>query len=174
MARTKRKAEVETVEFRTGPSHMTTFISEDTPVFEDTAVFADAETPMEFNLFISNPVTTPRGKTLMHVNREPEVASALRATSRRASRETSPSVFHESLQAAIGQREKRLEQKRAVARRAYSRSRTGRGTRRTDEANHPINSGVENAPSQSHISDDDMQQIVGKTDRSVISPDEIV
>jgi hypothetical protein len=55
VARTKRKAEVETVEFRTGPSHVTTFISEDTPVFEDTAVIADAETPMEFDLFISTP-----------------------------------------------------------------------------------------------------------------------
>jgi hypothetical protein len=110
----------------------------------------------------------------MHVNREPEVASALRATSRRASRETAPSVFHKSLQTAVGQREKRLEQKRAVARQAYSRSRTSRATRRTDEADHPINSGVENAPAQSRISDDDTQQIVSKPDRSVISPDEIV
>jgi hypothetical protein len=174
VARTKRKVEVETVEFRTGPSHVRTFISEDTPVFEDTAVIADAETPMEFDLFISNPATTPRGETLMHVNREPEVASARRTTSRRASRETAPSVFHESLQAAIGQREKRLEQKRVVARRAYGRSQTSRRTRRTDEANYPINSGVENAPAQSRLSNNDTQQIVGKPDRSVVSPDEIV
>jgi hypothetical protein len=124
---------------------------EETPIFEDTTVIGDAETPMEYSLFISNPATTPAGETVMHVNREPEVASALRTTSRRASRETAPSVFHESLQAAIGQREKRLEQKRAVARRAY--------VRRTDKTNHPINSGVENAPAQSRISNDDTQQI---------------
>jgi hypothetical protein len=174
LARTKRKAEVESLEFRTGPSHVTTFTSEDTPVFEDTALIADAEMPAEYDLFISNPATTPGGQTLMHVNSEAEVAAALRATSKRASRETAPSVFHESLQAAIERREKRREQKRAVARRAYSRSRTGRGTRRTDEASHPINSGGENAPAQSRVGDDDPQQIVGKPDRSVTSPDEIV
>jgi hypothetical protein len=42
------------------------------------------------------------------------------------------------------------------------------------EADHPINSGVENAPAQSRLSNNDTQQIVGKPDRSIVGPDEIV